>query len=262
MKTIVIVMMFSLIVLVNANNTCAEEGELPFATGEWPPYTSQNLEGYGFFSELMTAIVHEMGMTPKYSFYPWKRSEFYTLKGKVFGTFPYAITEERKKDFYFSDLIMKNRSLFFYYKKHLKQKPEVSTLKDLKPYRIGGVLGYNYVSAFKAAGLNVGYVATDEQNVKKLYLNRIDIAVWDTLLGWQLIKQIYPNEADVFGTLETSLEAAETSLKAGDSYLMISKSYPNAEQIRDRFNKALQRIKEKGIYRSIFEKHGVRESKE
>ncbi len=88
MKTIVIVMMFSLIVLVNANNTCAEEGELPLATGEWPPYTSEHLEGDGFFTELITASVHEMGMTPKYSFYPWARGEMKTLDGEVFGTFP------------------------------------------------------------------------------------------------------------------------------------------------------------------------------
>ncbi len=167
MKTIVIVLCLGMIGM-GTTLTCAQE-ELPLATGEWPPYTSEHLEGYGFFTELMTAIVHEMGMTPKYVFYPWKRCEQTTLAGEVFGAFPYAVTETRQQDFDFSDLIMKNNVLFFYHKKHLTQKPEVTTLKDLEPYLIGGALGYNYVPAFTEAGLRVDYVDTDEQNVKKLY---------------------------------------------------------------------------------------------
>ncbi len=255
MKTFVMVMICSLIVLWNVS---AQAEELPLATGEWPPYTSEHLEGYGFFTELMTAIVHEMGMTPKYFFCPWKRCERTTLVGEVFAAFPYAVTKTRKKDFDFSDLIMKKRTLLFYNRKHLTRKPEVNALKDLKPYRIGGVLGYDYVQAFSQAGLKVDYVATDKQNVLKLYKKRIDIAVWDAILGWHLIQQLYPDEKEVFGTLETSMEAMADSLQEGDSYLMISRSYPNAKQLRDRFNQALQRIHDKGIYQSIFEKYGIR----
>jgi len=40
---------------------------------------------------------------------------------------------------------------------------------------IGGVLGYFYQKEFEKAGLNVEYVATDEQNLKKLLAGRIDI---------------------------------------------------------------------------------------
>ncbi len=256
MKIIVMVLCIGMTGM-GATLTCAQE-ELPLATGEWPPYTSENLEGYGFFTELMTAIVHKMGMKPTYHFYPWKRAEEVTRHGKVFGAFPYAVTKERKQHFDFSDLIMKNRTLFFYHKKHLKKKIEINTLEDLKPYRTGGVLGYNYVPVFAEAGLNVDYVVADEQNVKKLYLNRIDIAVLDTILGWHLIQKLYPNESDVFGTSETTLGAMVPSLQDG-SYLMISRSYPNAEQLRDRFNQALQRIKESGTCRAIFKKYGIRE---
>ncbi len=250
MKPIMILIMFSFIVLGNVS-TYAEEIELPLATGEWPPYTSKKIEGYGFCTEIITAIVHEMGMKPKYYFYPWKRAEYAIREGRVFGAFPYAVTEERKKEFNYSNLIMENHMVFFYNKKYLKQKPVWLTLKDLKPYRIGGGIGYSYVSKLTKAGLKVQYVTLGEQNVEKLYLNRIDLTVFDLIVGWNLIRQLYPHEVEVFGTLDKPFET-------GNSHLMISKKYPNSEQLHIRFNRALKRIKEKRIYHSIFEKHDIR----
>ncbi len=256
MKTVVIVIIFSLLV-ISTGSTFAEE-ELPLATGEWPPYTSEKLEEYGFLTILITTIVQEMGMTPKYTFYPWKRCEMATLDGDVFGTFPYAKTEIRQQDFNFSDLILKNRTLFFYHKKHLAKKPIVNSLRDLKQYRMGGALGYDYIPVFKEAGLNIRYAYTDELTLKNMYRDRLDIAVWDSLLGWHLIQKLYPDEKDVFGTLENSLETVAPSLKEGHSYMMISRNYPNYKQLQDKFNQAFLRIKEKGIYHKILLKHGIR----
>jgi len=237
--TTLFMIMIPFFVLGNVSSF-AEEIELPLATGEWPPYTSKKIEGYGFCTEIVSAIVHEMDMKPKYYFYPWKRAENVTREGRVLGAFPYAVTEERKKEFDYSDLIMENKTVFFYNKKHLNQKPVWITLKDLKPFRIGGVIGYSYTSTFTKAGLKVQYVPLDENNVGKLYLNRIDLAVMDLLVGWNLIRELYPNEIDIFGTLDKPLDT-------GNSHLMISRKYPNAKQLRDRFNQALKRIKERNL---------------
>lgn len=249
MKTIITLIVLIFVVLGNGR-AFSEQRELHLATGEWPPYTSKKLEGFGFCTEIVSAIVLEMGMKPIYHFSPWKRGELMTREGKVFGTFPYAVTDERKKVFNFSDQIMENKTVFFYNKKYMKQKPSWETLEDLKQYKIGGVLGYSYVSELTNAGLKVRYVATDEQNVVKLDLNRINLMVADLLVGKTLIRQHYPHEQEMFGLLDKPLEL-------GNSHLMISGKYPDAKLLLNQFNKALKRIKEKRIYSNIFEKYSI-----
>lgn len=252
-KFLILFILLSINLIINA-----EDKILPLATGEWPPYTSEQLAGYGYLTEIVTAVVHEMGMKPEYFFCPWVRCERLTRIGEVFGTFPYAVTEVRKMDFEFSDYIVKNRVSFFYNKKHLKNKIKLKSLKDLKNYLIGGVKGYSYVPQFTNAGLNVDYADVDEQSVLKLYFNRIDIAVIDLMQGWFLIKKNFPDEIELFATFEKSLGDVEPSLKEGDSHLMISRKYPDSKKLHRLFDQALIRIKRKGIYQAILKKHGIK----
>jgi polar amino acid transport system substrate-binding protein len=251
LKSIIYIFILMSAMLVGTITAFAGEEKLPLATGEWPPYTSQNLVGYGFITEIVSAVVHEMGMKPEYRFYPWKRAEVLTGSGKFFGAFPYAVTEERQKEFDFSEIILENRSVFFYYKPHMEQPPKWKTLEDLRPYRIGGVYGYSYVPAFTKAGLNVKYVTKDEHNVKKLRSGRLDLFAMDTAVGLTLSKQLYPQELEMFGILDPPLST-------GNSHLMISRTYPDSGLLRDRFNQALQRVRDKGAYQSILEKYGIR----
>jgi len=241
-----------LILLINLK-VFAFKDELPLSTGEWPPYTSENINGYGFCTEIVSAIVNEMGLKPKYYFYPWKRTENAVKHGLVFGAFPYALTEERAKEYDFSDLIMENKTLFFYNKKYIKEKPVWITLQDLKQYEIGGCQGFSYVQTLTNAKLNIELVSLDKFNVRKLYANRIDLAIFDELVGWNLIKEHYPNNIDIFDTLYKPFDT-------GNSHLMISRKYPNSKELTNRFNKALIRIKEKNIYQKIFNKYGINSS--
>ena len=76
---------------------------LYMVTGEWEPYVSETLPNHGGVAELVVAIVNEMGMDLKYEFVPWVRAESLVKRGDVFGAFPYASNEQRRKDFDFSD---------------------------------------------------------------------------------------------------------------------------------------------------------------
>lgn len=249
MKSVVIVCVVSLLVGLGTLAAFTED-TVPLATGEWPPYTSEHIEGYGVCTELVSAIVQEMGLTPKYGFYPWKRAEEMVRNGDVLGAFPYAITEERQQEFDFSEMILQNKTLFFYQKAHLPQPPTWNTFEDLRAYKIGGILGASYVPAFEKAGLNIELVTSEEQNVKKLESNRIELMITDEAVGWQLIQQLFPTERDRFATLDKPVNT-------GNSHLMISRAFPNHSQLQAQFNQALQRIKENGKYHAIFAKYGL-----
>lgn len=225
--------------------------EISLATGEWAPYTSEKMEGQGAFTEIVSAVFKEMGQPVKYLFYPWKRAEAETKSGNVFAAFPYITTDERQKDYDFSDPVMISTGKFFYMPKHQKTEISFTKLEDLQAYNVGGVLGYWYEDPFKQAGLKVDYVSSDEQNIQKLYLGRVDLAAGEELVGWALIKQLYPNEMGQFATLQKSIN--EDPLR-----LMISRKYPGASALTLKFNIALKAIADKGIIKQILEKYGVK----
>ena len=222
------------------------------ATGEWKPYTSESLENFGFFTEIVSEIFKEMGVEAEYSFYPWKRCFDSTEKGKVWAAFPYAYTEERAKKVLYSDEIAYSTSRFFYYIKDAKAKDfKYETLQDLKQYKVGGILGYFYEEDLKKAGLDVDYVASERSAIEKLVLGRIELWPSNELVGWALIKKYFPKEADNFGTLEKPYSRNALCL-------IVSKKYPNSKELLRQFNAAFIKIKDKGIYDSILKKYNIK----
>jgi len=114
-----------LLLLLNATPGQTEE-KLPLATGEWKPFTSAEMEGYGFFTKIITTAFKEAGIDIQYDFYPWKRCEAYIQTGKSFAAFPYSITVKRKTFAYFSDPVSEATTVFSITKKDILLR---STLK-------------------------------------------------------------------------------------------------------------------------------------
>lgn len=226
--------------------------EVILVTGEWFPYTSETAENMGAFTELVSAAFEEMGQQHRYIFYPWKRAESETKDGRAFATFPYIVTTEREADFDFSDPVMISTGKFFYMPERHESTIAYDELEDLQAYRVGGTLGYWYETPFQQAGLRADYASSDEQNIQKLYLDRIDLAASEELVGWAIIRELYPQETHRFATVAKPLN--EDPLR-----LMVSRQYPGAAELLQRFNMALEAIYAKGIAQEILEKYGLTE---
>jgi polar amino acid transport system substrate-binding protein len=218
-------------------------------TGEWAPYTSETLEEYGFFTEIVTAVFDEMGKTPKYVFYPWERAEKAVQDGAAWGAFPYSSNDERAKTFTWSDNIAYGQTEFFYYKPHM-DTITWEKLEDLEPYVLGTVTGYYQEAMFAEAKLNVDLSADEASGVKKLQAGRIDLFPMSDLVGWALIKELFPDEVDNFAVLDKPLERTELCI-------MVSKSDDEALKLLEEFNAALQTIKDNGVYEEILSKYGL-----
>lgn len=218
----------------------AHVGSLVLATGEWRPYASKTMDGYGKFARMVTVVLEEMGIEPEYRFYPWPRCFDAVVKGRVWAAFPYAYNEERAEKVWFSDPLSQSRSLFFYYDPLDGAKRfEVNDLSDLKQYRIGGVTGYYYEPIFRNAGVDVDYTTSEVQGLEKLVMHRIDLIPINEHVGWDLIHRHFPDKSDGFKTLEYVFSINELSL-------IVSRNYPNSREILDSFNAALQRCMEEG----------------
>lgn len=223
--------------------------EVPLATSEWSPYTSQKMDGYGFYTQIVSAVFEEMGLTPKYSFYPWKRCEGTAEAGKIWAIFPYTSTRERAEVFDFSDTIAYSTTKFFYYGPD--KGYAYDTLEDLKKYKVGGVSGYFYTESFADAGIDVSYAPDEKSAFKMLRMGRTDILALNNMVGWHIIRMNFPDEADKFHTLDKPL--SNNPLR-----LMVSRSYPGSKELLEQFNSALQTVTHSMTIQHILEEHGLK----
>ncbi len=229
-------------------------GEVILTTGDWPPYVFETGNDKGPMGDIVMAAFKEVGITSKIVFYPWKRAEDEVRQGKALAAFPYATTDERKKEFDFSDPMYVVKAKFFYHKKYHPAGMPFEKLEDLRNFKIGGLLGSWYEPYFKNAGLQVEYVKAMDQNIQKLALGRIDLTVEEENSTWYLIRKLYPSETNQFATLEKTLEQPGV---VNDLSLMVSRSYPNSAELLKQFNTGLAAIRANGTFKQILEKHRI-----
>ncbi len=229
----------------------AASGKIPLATGDYPPYVVQEGPEPGVFVEILSAVFHEMHQEFTLVFVPWARAEALAKQGEVFATFPYRVTEERKHVFDFSSAVITDTGRFFG-KRGGKVDPsfEWKKLSDLRPYVIGGVHGYWYESVFKNEGLTVVYSYSDENSFKSLSVGRVDLVPTSELVGWSLIQKLDAGQ-------KAGYFALGTPLNQSDLCLMVSRNYAGSDQLLQSFNKALARIRAKGVYAAILNKYDL-----
>ncbi|MBF0203781.1 MAG: transporter substrate-binding domain-containing protein [Desulfamplus sp.] len=252
MKKLILVIIMLLFSVTIFSTLCIAKGKIILVTGEWPPYTSEKMKGYGFVTEIVSAIFKEAGLEVAYEFYPWLRCENHIKHGVAFAAFPYFINDERKAIYDFSDDLARATGRFFYLKSNIKTDVVWEKYEDFKEYKIGGTAGYWYQKAFEDAGIKLDLAATDELGIKKLRAGRFDLLATDELVGWSLIKEFFPAESNNF-------DIVKKPLNNDDLRLMVSRTYPEAASITKQVNEALQRIKIKGIYSEILKKYNMSE---
>lgn len=246
-----VILGFLLILVVFTNGVFAQGKTVVLVTGEWAPYTSEKMDGQGFFTEVVSAVFKEMAVQTKIEFVPWARAEEMVKAGTAFAAIPYTDTDERKAIFDFSDQVANSTGRFFVLQDGKVAKTfDWKVYADLKAYSFGGVPGYWYEKPFKDAGLKVEYTDSEESNIKKLYSGRVDVITTDELVGWQIIKKLYPTEISKFRTLKNPTNSSELKL-------MVSRKYPDAKATLTSFNTALAKIKKNGVYAGILKKYNL-----
>lgn len=213
------------------------------ATGEWPPFMSENFQFGGFGTKICTEAFALAGLKTKYSYMPWKRAYESTKLGQFAASPGWRKTPEREVYFYFSDPLFSAPSAFFYRKDtHFDWK----SLNDVKDMTIGVTLGYTHESLLKPivdkGKGKLDIAPTDGINISKLISGRIDIFPCSIAVGYYLLHtQASPSQA-------ASITHHPLFLESNSLYLMISKKIPNGRKLIARFNKGLKMLRESGRY--------------
>lgn len=224
-----------------AFNAFAEE-TVNIATGEWTPFLSKNLEHGGPLNHIITKAFALGDVKVKYQYYPWKRA-MKTARGgkKAEATAVWGYSDERAKDFEYSEPVGVQRYVFF----HLKTYNfDWKSYDDLKGIRIGATLGYSYGDDFqnyeKENKIDVKRVPTDEQNVVKLLKGRIQLFPNELIVGYDYIRKTYtPEQAKLF-------THHPKDVVANNVHLLFSKKSDRTPKLLEVFNKGLKQLRESG----------------
>jgi len=242
MMKIVKILLVVLFVCSSVTSGSAEE-TIRLASGEWPPYQSEELKYAGVASRIVTEAFALEGIKVEFGYFPWKRSYKLAETGQWDGTFLWFDTPERREIFYISDPVMDIQYVFF----HLKSYSfDWNTIDDLKGIEIGATaeydMGKEFQSAEKAGEIKVQRVPTDEQNFKKLLLGRIQIFPCDSEAGYAMIqKNLTPDQIELF-------THHPKPVKADPHNLLLSKKVERNKRMIELFNKGLKQLKESGKF--------------
>ena len=214
--------------------------------GEWPPYTSANLPGGGVLTRLVSAAFMHEGIDVHYAYFPWKRAYAYGKGSAWDGSVGWAPTEERRADYLFSDPVLFVDSALFH-RRGLAF--DWKTIDDLRRWRLGAGAGYSYGepwdSAVASGRLVIEEAADDVTNLLKLLHGRIDAMAMQVDVAETLMRlQLKPLEA-------AQITRHPRLLARGPVCLALSRQLPGAAELLARFNRGLQRLRQRGAYAAI-----------
>lgn len=153
-------------------------------------------------------------------------------------------TPEREKYMAYSDVAATDPQLLYYNPEKMKNF-SWNTIADLKPYRIGTVQGFNYgelSDLAKKESINIESVATDEQNILKLFSGRVDLVAMNISTANYYLQQ----NPKMVG----KLQAAEKPLSDAEFHFAFSKN-GKAVKYLSQINEALADMKADGTMARI-----------
>jgi polar amino acid transport system substrate-binding protein len=237
----------SLCLALTCNAASAQTSKtIRLTNGEWQPYLSKDLPHYGFASHIITEAFALVGVEVEYGFFPWKRAYKVAGQEEWTGGAIYWDTEERRRDFYFTDAVVPSTTVLFYLK---GTEFDWETYEDLSAVKIGATLVYSYGKTFDAAEaagtIKTARVPTDETNLKKLLKGRIEVFPGEVMVTYAQIRDTFSKE-DAGRFTHHPKPVNDQPL-----YLLLSKKLPGNEALRDLFNNGLKQLKASGRYDQI-----------
>ncbi|WP_137169096.1 ABC transporter substrate-binding protein [Marinomonas sp. FW-1] len=228
--------------LIIALPLTAQAQTVELTTMNWPPFYAESLEKGGFITAIVDEALAESGYDTTIEFTGWQNALDSAKKGEKDAIVGGYYSEERAQEYYFSIPIYTVLA-------GLIKKPDFpvdnySSFDELDQYTIarikGTVIGESFDN-FPFSKLKEYPEVSDA--VKALDSGEVQLYA-DSLA-------VAKEAAKAEGIDGSQLQILLPPLEENDLYLLISKSAPNAEELRDAFNKGLISLQASGRYDEI-----------
>jgi|GEM_PF-1007757 len=216
---------------------------------EYPPfYWDENGKVSGIAVDIIDELFGRLDIETEVTLYPLKRTLSYAKQGKIDAIMILIKTAERSGYLHYTTPVMKVRGLIWSAVDRKAGTIHFSNLEDLKPYKIGGTIGYSYGQEFDELlnTMDVDWVATDYLNYKKLMAHRTDIFPGNEIVAKGLFKK-YPE-------LKGKFHHSDKSFIEWILHMGISKKSA-LKRMLPKINIAIKDLKEEGFIKETIRKH-------
>lgn len=223
------------------------EPALRVVTEEFPPYNLTDAGGRvtGFSTEVVQAVLKELGVVAEIQSMPWARA--YDLALNDANVLIYSITRTAARDALFQWVGRVAPSDWFLFALAGRDVP-LSTLAEAMKYQIATVnqdAGEQYLLQHGfVLGRNLQSSNRYELNLQKLMRGRVDLWIANDLVARHLVRQ---GGADPDRLLERAL--ALPDLGSEGLHMAFSRRTPAATV--ERFRRALELVKRNGTYETL-----------
>lgn len=211
-------------------------------TMNWPPFYAESLDKGGFITAIVTEALQQSGHDSNIEFVSWQDALDNVKSGKKDAIVGGYFSEERAKEYYFSVPIY--TVLAGLIKKPGFPMENYDSFESLDGYKIAKI---------KATVIGESFDKFPFSNLKEytevkdavLALNSGEVDLYADSLA------VAKAAAETAGIDASQLKIMMPPLEENDLYLLISKSIPNGEELRDAFNKGLVALQTSGRYDEI-----------
>jgi len=224
--------------------------EVKIVTENYPPYNyEENGKVKGVSTEIVRAVLKEMGLNIKITVYPWART--YRLALEEPNTLIYSIarTPEREHKFKWVGVIAPADQVLL----SLKERTDIklNNLDDTRKYKIGTVrddiIEHHLLSNGFKVGKNIDRCNNYNSNIKKLLRKRMDLCAIGKLVGYNILRKIGHEPGD------TVKQVYRFDVPSKGVNMAFQKDTP--DEVVNKFRRGLEKIKENKTYDKILSKY-------
>lgn len=221
--------------------------QIQIVADDFPPqnYLDENGKVTGVSTEIVRAVLKELGIEAKINIYPWARA--YKIALEQENVLIYTIGRNPKRENLFKwvgHIVDINACLF-----SLKNRDDITinALDDARKYHIGAVRNDIRTQHLLTLGFDKLFlVSQNEQILKMLLKNRVDLWLDNELTGYYIMKKngYIPDE---------KFKIVHKFLTGMGGYMAFSKA--TSDELVEKFTKALEQVKKDGTYKKIMDRY-------
>ena len=196
----------------------------------------------GFLAAITQRAFERVGYQVRISYMPWARALRMVLDGEAEALLGAYHTPERALRLLYTEPIGSSDLVFFTLK---DSGIRYQTLDDLRPYRIGTIIGASYTPEFDTAGFLAKEPVSDYLlNLRKLLAGRVHVMVEKRSVVEHAVAAHFAGDAP-------RITALDKPLKSAQFYNAFSRAVPGHERKVADFNAGLRSITADGTLAAI-----------